>query len=172
MSLEPKIEVRSAERRDLGRIVEIYNHYVVHTHITFDLEPFTIEQRAEWFSHYAAHGPHRLFVATENDRVLGYASSSVYRPKPGYATSIETSVYVDRDHPRRGIASALYGTLFEALEGEDLHRAYAGIALPNDASLALHERFRFRRVAHFTEQGRKHGRYWDVVWLERSMDSM
>jgi phosphinothricin acetyltransferase len=57
--------------------------------------------------------------------------------------------------------------LFKFLEGEDVHRAYAGIALPNPASIGLHERFGFKRVAHFTEQGRKFGRYWDVAWYEK-----
>jgi len=69
----------------------------------------------------------------------------------------------------RGIGTALYRPLFEAIAGEDLHRAYAGVALPNDGSLALHRRFGFEPVAHFTEQGRKFGRLWDVVFLERPL---
>ncbi len=62
-----------------------------------------------------------------------------------------------------------YTALFEALAGEDLHRAYAGIGIPNAASIALHERFGFARVAYFTEQGRKFGRYWDVAWYEKEL---
>jgi len=69
----------------------------------------------------------------------------------------------------KGAGSKLYAELFRALEAEDLHRAYAGIALPNPASIALHERFGFKRVAHFTEQGRKFGRYWDVDWYEKPL---
>jgi phosphinothricin acetyltransferase len=67
----------------------------------------------------------------------------------------------------RGAGSRLYEGLFKSLEGQDVHRAYAGIALPNPASIGLHERFGFKRVAHFTEQGRKFGRYWDVAWYEK-----
>jgi phosphinothricin acetyltransferase len=67
----------------------------------------------------------------------------------------------------RGAGSRLYDGLFKALEGEDVHRAYAGIALPNPASIALHERFGFKRVAHLTEQGRKFDRFWDVAWYEK-----
>ena len=69
----------------------------------------------------------------------------------------------------RGAGSRLYEGLFKALAGEDVHRAYAGIALPNPASVGLHERFGFKRVAHFTEQGRKFGQFWDVVWYEHPL---
>ena len=101
--------------------------------------------------------------------MIGYASSSRLRPKPGYLTSVETSIYLAPDATGRGAGSKLYERLFKAIEGEDLHRAYAGIALPNPASIALHERFGFRRVALFTEQGRKFGRYWDVAWFEKPL---
>ena len=161
------LQIRAAESSDLAAIVSIYNHFVSATHITFDLEPFTVEGRNEWFSHYSRAGRHRLLVAHDAGRLVGYASSSRYRPKAAYDTSVETSVYVDRAESRHGIGSGLYRTLFESLEGEDVHRAYAGIALPNDASIALHERFGFRRVALFTEQGRKLGRFWDVAWYEK-----
>jgi len=86
-----------------------------------------------------------------------------------YDTSIETSVYLVPESVGRGAGSRLYEELFKALEGEAVHRAYAGIALPNPASIALHERFGFKRVAHFTEQGRKFERYWDVAWYEKPL---
>src|SRR5438067_5672915 len=113
----------------------------------------SMEARREWFSHYGESGRHRLMVALLGDQVAGFASSSRFRPKPGYLTSVETSVYLASDAIGKGIGSRLYGELFKSLEGEDLHRAYAGIALPNPASAALHERFGFKKVAHFTEQG-------------------
>jgi phosphinothricin acetyltransferase len=108
-----------------------------------------------------------LLVALAEGRLIGYASSSRFREKPAYETSVETSIYVTPDAIGRGAGSRLYAELFHSLEGEDVHRAYAGIALPNPASVALHERFGFKRVAHFTEQGRKFGRYWDVAWFEK-----
>lgn len=163
----PVIAVRSATQRDLDAINDIYNHYVASAHYTFDLEPMSQEARREWFTHYAEKGRHRLLVALNEGRVMGYASSSGFRDKPAYATSVETSIYVTPDAIGRGTGSRLYEELFRSLEGEDVHRAYAGIALPNPASIALHERFGFERVAHFTEQGRKFGRYWDVAWFER-----
>ena len=163
------VRVRPAQDQDLEAINDIYNHYVAETHMTFDDEPVTMEVRREWFSHYAKTGRHRLFVAIDGDQLIGYASSSRYRPKPGYLTSVETSIYLAPDAVGKGFGSKLYAELFKSLEAEDLHRAYAGIALPNPASIALHEKFGFKRVALYTEQGRKFGRYWDVGWFERPL---
>jgi phosphinothricin acetyltransferase len=164
-----KITVRQAEERDLGQLNNIYNRYVLETHFTFDLEPMTIEARREWFEHHKSTGPHRVVVGLSDSSVIGYASSGRFRPKPAYETSVETSIYLAPDAVGRGIGTRLYEELFKLLQGEDVHRAYAGIALPNQASIALHERFGFKRVAHFTEQGRKFDRYWDVGWYEKPL---
>ena len=85
-------QVRVAERADLAQIDGIYNHYVRETHITFDLEPMSVTAREEWFSHYAATGPHRLLVAVAEGNVVGFTCSSRYRPKPAYETSVETTI--------------------------------------------------------------------------------
>jgi phosphinothricin acetyltransferase len=162
-------QVRAASEDDLGAINDIYNHYVRESHVTFDLVPVSLEGRREWFSHYADKGPHRVFVAVEDGRVVGYATSSEFKSRPGYATSVETSVYVSTDAVGKGTGGRLYETVFHALEGLDVHRAYAGIALPNPASIALHEKFGFKRVALFTEPGRKFDRYWDVAWFEKPL---
>ncbi len=161
--------VRPAVLADLPSLTSIYNHYVEHTMVTFDVEPFTVEQRREWFDHYAGTGPHRLLVAELDGAVAGYATSSRFRVKPGYATSVETTVYCDPGVVGRGLGSALYGELLAELAGEGLHRAYAGVALPNDASLRLHERFGFRDLGTFGEVGRKHGQWVDVRWFERPL---
>ena len=96
------------------------------------------------------------------------AASVPYRPRAAYAPSVETSVYVAPTHIGRGLGSALYGALLAELEREDVHRAYAGIAMPNPASVRLHERHGYRRAGYYSEQGRKFGRYWHVAWYERS----
>jgi phosphinothricin acetyltransferase len=162
--------VRSAKADDLPAINEIYNRYVQDSHVTFDLEPSTIEARREWFRHYSDKGPHRVFVAVDEGQVVGFATSSEFKSRPGYATSVETSVYVAPEHLGKGTGARLYAKVFDALKGQDLHRAYAGIALPNPASIALHERFGFKRVAVFTEPGRKFGRFWDVAWFEKPLE--
>jgi len=160
--------VRSASAADLPALTDIYNHYIVNTTITFDLEPYTPEGRRAWFDAHAPSGRHRLIVAEEADGTLvGYATSSRWRPKAAYDTTIESSVYCRADAVGRGIGSLLYGALFEALASEGVHRAVAGIALPNAASIALHTRFGFREVGVFTQVGLKFGTYWDVAWFER-----
>lgn len=163
------VKVRAATAADLVGLNAVYNEYVATAHYTFDVEPMTTEARREWFSHYADSGHHRVFVAVDGDVVIGYASSSRYRVKPAYETSVETSVYLAPDATGLGLGTKLYSALFDALRGEDVHRAYAGIALPNPASIALHERFGFKKAGHYTEQGRKFGRYWDVAWYEKAL---
>lgn len=164
-----KAEVRPATESDLSAINDIYNQYIAEAHYTFDLEPWTMDARREWFTHYGTKGRHRLLVAVAEGRVIGYASSSRYRPKAAYDVTVETSIYLDAESVGRGAGSRLYQELFKILEGEDVHRANAGITLPNPASVALHERFGFKRIALFTEQGRKFGRYWDVAWFEKPL---
>jgi phosphinothricin acetyltransferase len=169
------VTVRAAVPDDLPALTAIYNHYVEHTHITFDLVPYTVEQRRAWFDHYAETGPHRLLVAVDrvgaDEVVIGYATSGRFRDKPAYAPSVETSVYCAPDAVGRGAGSALYVALFDALAGEDVHRAFAGVALPNDASLAFHRGFGYTEVGTFREVGRKFGQWWDVQWLERGIDA-
>ncbi|MGW0499268.1 N-acetyltransferase family protein [Streptomyces sp. NPDC003007] len=166
-----EVQVRPGVEDDLEALAVLYNHYVRETAITFDTAIFTPEERRPWLLSHPEDGPHRLMVAREPDtqRILGYATSSPFRTKPAYATSVETTVYVAPDAGRRGIGTLLYTALFEALSGEDLHRAYAGIALPNEASARLHEGFGFRHVGTYREVGRKFGRYWDVAWYEKPL---
>ncbi|GAC1512467.1 MAG: GNAT family N-acetyltransferase [Candidatus Dormibacteraceae bacterium] len=165
----PKVEVRAATSDDLAAINDIYNRYILEAHYTFDLEPWTMEARREWFARYGSTGRYRVLVATSQDRVVGYANSSRYRTKAAYDVTVETSIYLEPESVGRGAGSRLYQELFKILDGEDLHRANAGITLPNPASIALHERLGFKRVAVFTEQGRKFDRYWDVAWYEKPL---
>jgi phosphinothricin acetyltransferase len=161
--------VRAGAVDDLPALTDLYNHYVLHDHATFDVEPFAVEARRVWFDHYADTGPHRLLVAELAGTVAGYATSSAHRAKPAYATSVETTVYCAPDVVGKGVGSALYAALLDVLAREDVHRAYAGVALPNDASVRLHERFGFRELGTFHEVGRKHGRWVDVRWFERPL---
>jgi phosphinothricin acetyltransferase len=163
------ITVRSAEPRDLQRLNDLYNHYIVNTAITFDLEPWSLEQREEWFRHYAAAGRHRLLVAQAGDNVLGYASTSQFRPRRAYETTVEVSVVCAPEAVGLGIGQRMYEVLFEAVRGEDIHLAIAAITLPNNASCVLHERFGFTRLCVLREVGRKFDQYWDVVWYEKKL---
>ena len=163
--------IRPGRRDDIPALLAIYNHYVATSAVTFDIVPLTLEQRLEWFGHYAETGRHRLLVAVNpaSAAVVGYATSSPLRLKPAYATSVETSVYAHPDALGRGIGSALYADLFDALTIEDVHRAYAGVALPNEASVALHHKFGFRDLGVYREVGRKFDQWWDVTWFEKPL---
>jgi phosphinothricin acetyltransferase len=158
---------RAARLDDLPRLTEIYNHYVLHSPATFDLEPKTVDQRREWLAQFAETGRYRLLVAEEDGVILGYAGTMRWRPKPAYDTTVETSIYCAPETVGRGVGGNLYAALFDAIAGENIHRIVAGYVPPNPASAALHERFGFRPVGTFSEVGYKFGRYWDVCWVEK-----
>jgi len=168
------ILIRPAAGDDLPRLVELYNHYIVNSPVTFDLEPYTVEARLPWFRQFSNAGRHRLLVAEENGAeenglVLGYAGTTRFRAKAAYDTTVETTIYCAPDITHKGLGSRLYSALFKAIEDEDIHRIVAGFAMPNPASQALHEKFGFKLVGVFRENGRKFGRYWDVAWTERPL---
>jgi phosphinothricin acetyltransferase len=164
--------VRPATLDDLQTLTDLYNYYVLNTAITFDLHPFTAEQRRPWFDEHRPYGPHRLLVAVGIDGTcVGYASTSRWRPKPAYATTVEASVYCHPDAVGTGCGTALYTALFESLEQEDVQTIVAGVSLPNPRSVSLHERFGFRSVGVFHAVGRKFDKYWDVAWFERPLKS-
>ena len=164
------LEIRNGESADLNGLVEIYNHYVTKTHITFDTEPFLVTDRIQWFNQFGETGPYRLLVALEDDTIIGYASSTPFKPRAAYNTSVETTVYLDPEACGRGAGRQLYGRLIEDLVAEPaVHRAYGGVALPNDASVALHLALGFERVGSYHEVGYKFDKYWDVDWFERDV---
>ena len=163
------VRIRPANRADLPRLTEIYNHYVIHTPVTFDVEPYTVERRAAWFEQFALTGRYRLVVAEEDGLVLGYAGTTRFRPKAAYDTTVETTVYCSHESVGKGIGRKVYAGLFEALAGENINRIVGGYTLPNDGSAKLHEFFGFKNVGIFTQVGYKFGKYWDVQWTERPL---
>lgn len=168
---QTEVQVRAGQEADLGRLTDIYNHYIHETAITFDTIACTPEERLPWLRSHPVDGPHRLLVAEDvpSARILGYVTSSPFRPKPAYSTSVEVTVYCAPEAVGRGIGTLLHEALFEAPKSEDLHRAYAGITQPNEASTRLHSRLGFRHIGTYEEVGRKFGRYWDVAWYEREL---
>ena len=162
------VQIRPAARADLPRLTEIYNYYIVHTPVTFDIEPYTVDGREAWFAQFGAAGRYRLLAAESAGGVVGYAGTMRFRPKAAYETTVETTIYCASDAAGKGIGSRLYAALFETLRGEDIHRFVAGYTLPNPATAAIHGRFGFKAVGVFSEIGRKFGKYWDVCWTERA----
>ena len=141
--MEDAIIITPGEAGDVPCLTEIY-HYIANTPISFDTEPISVEKRlSSWFNHYSLTGPYRLLVAKVNGKMVGYASSSQFRTKAAYYTSVESSIYIDQLELGRGIGSKLYAALFEHLEDTEVHRSYGGTSLPNEASMALHRKFGF-----------------------------
>jgi phosphinothricin acetyltransferase len=163
--------IRRVEQGDLQALTDIYNHYVRETPITLD----TVERDAAasqgWLDSFAATGRYQCFVAARDRVVLGWASSHRYNPRAGYDTTVSASIYLAPDATGQGIGRRLYGTLFDALAGEDIHRIFGGITLPNAASMALHRAFGFEPAGIYPQVGRKFGRFWDVGTYLRSCDS-
>lgn len=166
------IRLRAGESGDLSVLTDIYNHYVTHTHVTFDVEPFAIAARIPWFSQFSETGPYRLLVAEQRGVPIAYASSTNFKPRAAYNSSVETSVYVHPDACGQGAGQQLYTALLDLMLTEPtVHRAYGGVALPNQASVALHERLGFVKVGTYSEVGFKLGKYWDVSWYEKDVSA-
>lgn len=162
--------VRPAALDDLAALADIYNHYVVNTAITFDVQSFTAEERRPWFDDHANGGRHRLLAAFDGaNTCAGYATTGRWRPKAAYDTTVEASVYCRPEVIGTGCGTTLYAALFECLAREDIETIVAGVSLPNPASIALHERFGFRSVGVFNAVGRKFGKLWDVAWFQRPL---
>ena len=164
---DDSVTIRPARIEDLPRLTEIYNHYIVNTPITFDLEPVTLDDRRAWFAQFDDSGRHRLFVAEVDGVVQGYAGSHQFRTKRAYDTTVETTIYCAPEATGRGIGRALYEALFAVIDREDIRVAIAGITVPNEASVAIHAAFGFEPAGLMHDVGRKFGRYWDVLWMER-----
>ena len=158
-----QIHIRRVEQGDLPALLEIYNHYVRETAITFDIEPRTLAQRQLWLDGFAPGGRYQCFVAVRHGRAIGWASSHRYHERAAYDTTVMTSIYLAPDACGQGLGRTLYATLFEALAGEDIHRLFGGITLPNEASVRLHRAFGFEQAGIYPEVGRKFGRFWDVA---------
>lgn len=163
------ITVRHGTIDDATELNRIGNYYITHSSANFKLEPFTLEGRQKWINSFSTTGRLQLLVAEKDGRLLGFSCTYPFNERPAYNTSVAVTIYTDPDHKKEGLGTLLYTELFKRLAKEDLHRAYAGITLPNPASIALHEKFGFKQVAYYSEAGRKFEKYWNVAWLEKAL---
>ena len=162
----PRLSVRFAGANDADRIAAIYNHFIEKTPVTFEEAPVCGPQiEARLASVQAAGLP--WLVAKDSSEVVGYAYATPWKDRRGYRFSVEVTVYVEQGHEGRGVGSALYGKLFDELERRPVRAALGGIVLPNDASVALHEKFGMEKVAHFRQVGTKFGEWIDVGYWQR-----
>jgi L-amino acid N-acyltransferase YncA len=166
MASDP-VRVRVAVPQDAGAFAEIYGPYVTQTLVSFEEQAPCAQEMERRVRATLAYAP--WLTASNGDEIAGYAYASRHSERAGYRWSVDVSVYLRPDFHRRGIGRKLYDKLFAILERQRYRRAYAGIALPNDASLSLHRALGFEEVGVYRRVGWKMGRWLDVVWLGRSI---
>lgn len=157
--------VRPAVPEDGEAFARVYNPYITGTVVTFEEEPVTGAEMSRRLGAVLERGLPWL-VAEEGGAVVGYAYGGVWKERAAYRLSTEVAIYLDGSRTRQGVGSALYAALLPRLKELALHSVIGGIALPNPGSVALHERFGFRKVAHFAEVGFKFGKWVDVGYWQ------
>ena len=167
-SLSEDLVIRSVVAGDSGAIAEIYNDYVAKTVITFEEVEVTAAEMANRIQEVCSSSLPWL-VATEGGQLIGYAYAGKWKARAAYRFSVETTVYVAPVRLGAGTGKALYGALFDDLRTRDVHAVIGGIALPNDRSVALHEGFGMKKVAHFQQVGFKFGQWIDVGYWQTTL---
>lgn len=159
------LSVRPALASDADAIARIYNYYIRNTVITFEEEPVSPEAMATRMADIEAANLPWLAADLEG-AVAGYAYASKWKVRSAYRHTVETTIYLEQGREGRGIGKRLYAELISRLRARGIHVAIGGAALPNEASVALHERMGFERVATFRQVGFKHDRWVDVAYWQ------
>lgn len=156
--------IRKVTVTDAAQIAEIYNHFVEKTIVTFEETPLTISEVEKWIKETTSTFP--WFVFEEKEELLGYAHASSWKSRCAYRNSVESTVYLRPTAFGKGIGSKLYDRLLTELRKLGFHAIIGGIALPNKASIALHEKFGFEKIGHFKEVGNKFNQWIDVGYWQ------
>ncbi|MFE7119060.1 GNAT family N-acetyltransferase [Streptomyces sp. NPDC057654] len=161
------VDLLPAAASDLPGIVAIQDHTAATSHARFATGPLPMDERRAWFAQFAETGPYRMLVARRDGDVLGYACSQRFRDHEAFRETVEVSVGLGGGMTGQGLGTALYRALFGLLDDAPVHVVLAGIALPNDASVALHRKFGFEEAGTFREYAVKNGRYISSLWMQR-----
>lgn len=161
------MQIRVATTEDANALLSIYAPYVEHTAITFEYDVPTIEDFTARIDNTLRKYPY--LVAIKGNEILGYAYASAFKGRAAYDWSVETSIYVKTGCGRTGIGTALYQALETILKKQNICNLCACIAYPNPESIAFHESFGYRTVAHFHASGYKQGKWYDMVWMEKEL---
>ena len=165
------VNIRDATVEDAETIAAIYQHYVLTTSISFEeAEVPAIEMAGRIADVQAAGLP--WLVAEIDGAVAGYAYATKWRVRHAYRFSVETTVYLAPASAGRGRGTSLYRALIDRLRDGGFHLAIGGIALPNPASIALHEKLGFEKVAEFREVGFKFDRWTDVGYWQLKLEEL
>ena len=162
------LKIRPVTLEDAPELVRIYASYVEKTAITFEYQVPTIEESERRIEKILQRFPY--LVAEVDGQVLAYAYASSYYDRSAYDWAVEVSVYVDQDHRGQGLGSRLYEALEIEIEARGYLRFLACIALPNPASIALHEKRGYVKVAHFPKIGYKFDQWHDIVWMQKTIE--
>lgn len=157
--------IRDATRADAPALLDIYRPVVEDTATSFEIVPPTVAEFSQRIE--TASATHAWLVAEDGLQPLGYAYATAHRARAAYRYSTETSVYVAGQARRLGIGRRLYERLLEVLAQREYYHAFAGITLPNPASVALHEALGFEPIGVFPAVGFKFGKWHDVAWWSR-----
>lgn len=157
--------IRAAAAADAAAVRAIYAPIVETTAISFEEVPPTVEEMASRIETTQRTYPY--LVAENGGRIVGFAYADQHRSRAAYRRSVDVTVYVAEQARGGGVGRALYGALLPMLAERGFHAAFAGIALPNPGSVALHEAMGFERVGIYREVGFKLGRWHDVGWWQR-----
>lgn len=156
--------IRSVQKKDAQAIANIYNYYIVNTVVTFEEEPVTADEM--WSRISAIQKKHPYLIFEHNKEILGYAYGFPWKGRAAYKYCCEISVYLRHDRGGKGVGTRLYTALIDKLRIMKMHSVIGGVALPNEASVHLHEKLGFNKVAHFSEQGFKFEKWIDVAYWE------
>ena len=163
------MKIRDAVADDAKGVVAIYNHYVLNTTITFEEQAVTDMEMAQRIADVQNAGLPWLVVETDG-ALVGYAYATKWRVRHAYRFSVESTVYLAPDVSGKGLGTALYAELLSRLATKEYHLVIGGIALPNEASIALHEKMGFQKVAQFGEVGFKFDRWLNVGYWEKRLN--
>lgn len=156
--------IRDATPNDAEAIARIYNYFIEHTIVTFEETPVSAEEMSQRIRTATEGLP--WYVFEEGGTIMGYAYAGKWHGRCAYRFSAESTVYLDHQEKGRGIGSALYKKLLTELKARSFHTVIGGIAIPNPASIALHEKFGFVKAAHYKEVGFKFGNWVDVGYWQ------
>jgi L-amino acid N-acyltransferase len=159
------ISIRTATENDLPQMLEIYNEIIANTTAVFQYDLHTIEMRREWFAKKQEER-FPVFVAEENDELVGFSTIGAFRNWQAYKYSVENSVYVKADKRGKGIGKLLLQPLIDSSKQMGMHTIIAGIDASNETSIALHKQFGFVEVAYFKQVGFKFDRWLDLKFLQ------
>jgi len=157
--------IRDVHTEDAQRITDIYNPYILNTIITFEEKVIPADEIRQRIENVTSKGLPWIVYETEHG-IIGYAYASPWRTRSAYRFAVETTIYLDQNFKGKGYGKQLYAALLERLKILGIHTAIAGISLPNEESVGLHESFGFRKAAHFHEVGFKFEQWIDVGFWE------